>query len=252
MAVALCLAALAPLAHGHEFDRTSVEIFFVGNTAKFTVADQEDCSAKITVRVADETIASIDPKDVTGVRQTFTVTALKGGTTTVHVEWHGISPCVDEGSRDVTVVVRSGPDLTIKQDVSGRPPLIMRVGGVLAFDVTFINIGDQPTIGVYSVGATLPPQLLFFLGTEACTHNGQSFDCPETNVIPAGGRRERVVRYLLGAVSEGFTVVAPFVRGGGDIRMSNNDAELVLVGIEPAREGNALPGQDPAKTGGRR
>src|SRR5215208_3032743 len=98
------VAAVAPLAHGHDFDRTSVEIFFVGNTGTFTVADQGNCAAKITVRVADETIASIDPKDVTAVRQTFKITALKGGTTVVHVEWHGVSPCVDDGSRDVTVV----------------------------------------------------------------------------------------------------------------------------------------------------
>jgi hypothetical protein len=246
----LLLAFSTTSALGHTFDRKSLEIYFVGSSGTFTVADAGTCSAVITAAIANPAIASVDPGSVTAVRQTFTVTAKLAGMTTIAVSWRGVGEgCTDVGSDQVTVTVISGPDLTLSKTAF---PQRIRVGDKTLFNFVIRNIGDASTSGPINIVDTLARG--FRLATrDDCVVSETTFNCSvqsdwlpfEPGAIYAQGR-------TIEAVEPGIWSNVARVEGGSDIRLTNNSSEIVIVDVVAAREAERAAPAPPAPIHGRR
>lgn len=233
---------LANVAFGHVFDKRLVELFLINSAGFFTVSDTGDCAASITAVVEDPTIASVDPANVTAVRQTFGVLALKGGTTNIVVSWQGVgNGCDDVGSATVLVIVNSGPDLVlIKPSVilsyystnvggeAGKRSVRARAGSEVGVSFHFSNIGDSTTRGAYRFRLPLGPAFRYLEGSDGCESDGQGATCTSVAPIPRFG--EKSTGYVFLELAEfGQYSLRPFVDGGSDVRLTNNNGDAIFI-----------------------
>jgi hypothetical protein len=233
---------LVNVASGHVFDKRLVELFLINSVGFFTVSDTGDCAASITAVMEDPTIASVDPANVTAVRQTFGILALKGGTTNVVVTWQGVgNGCDDVGSATVLVIVHSGPDLVlVRPDVhvsyysglqggeAGKRSVTARAGSDIGVGFYFRNIGDDSTRGTYRFRLPLGPAFRYLEGSEGCESNGQTATCSSTTPLPRF--EEKSTGYVFFELVEfGRYNLRPFVDGGSDVRLTNNDGDVIAI-----------------------
>jgi hypothetical protein len=251
VAFALLITFTTMSASAHIVFPRTIRLDFGVNTATFTVADQNNCAAEITIAVADPSIVSVDPMRVVAVQQVFTVRALKGGRTSIVVRWFAAGSCNDIGEEIVDVEVVSGPDLVVTHaPIGGR----MRKGTSDAFSFTVRNQGNVSSNGrVLVTNPVDPDKWVSFSGLDECALAPAGIRCERNLMLAPGAEAEFRDAIVFTAIAAGILTNQVEVGGGGDVVLLNNFSNVVHTDVVESREEpGRMFGDDTIPVNGRR
>jgi len=185
--VLLVLLTTAASLFAHEVRPTQLSLF-VGDRGTYSVTDPQGCTATITARSDDSTVAIVSPTSSPGpvVTQTFTVTALSVGKTTIEGTWRGSGgACNENGSYRVDVTVTAGcsyrlnpTELTLGPDESVGNPLYLDTQPGCPWTAT----STAEWLRVSPASGSGPPLVIFLGKTE---HTGTA---PRSAMIQVSGQ----------------------------------------------------------------
>ncbi len=156
-----------PVTNAHVFDTEFLEFTAIGEQKTFTILDRTGCTAITMIEIFDPTVIAVDPMQ-TGpvVTQTYTVTALKAGTSGIVIYWKGNTEfCTEDASHFIGVSVNTAgmatptptcppeKNASIRLNVTGEPA---RAQGQIGVELTFFPPDGSPPTVITAIAEVFP------------------------------------------------------------------------------------------------